>query len=783
MNGISVKQNPYVGLKPFDEENSVYFFGRDTDIRIAANNLRAANITVYYGASGVGKTSLINAGIIPYLRNVATASIMGGKPEFILVVLRDWVNDPVDSLRDRMRSAVEAAFEKVKEKEKLAFTKDDIEKEYARNKENRNLYKLLKNWNRLTKTNFLVILDQFEIFLSDTNSKSDFRTGAGSFGEEISKVLNSSDLPANFMISLRDDALSQLDFFRDRVPNLIKNTLRLEHLDHQSAKDAIVKPLERYNTDNEDSSFSITDELVKKLLEELKVGKINFEANFETESNQSRSNVLTDRIETPFLQLVMDRLWQEVKDKKEANEQIIELVTLENFKSVEEPNPVKNIVKTYLDEVMGSFTDMQKTAAAKFIHFTVSTSGAKRSSTIKDLFDYADKKVCESEVKSIMEALTGNDRRIFKRVENRADRRNPFYEVTHDAVVPAILSWRKREYEKIEQQEKLAEEESLRLDQEAKIKDQEKRLAEEQQLRSIQEKLLVEEQHSRLIQEELLVKEKQSRKRGRIYVTVIVALTLIIGIVGIVGVYNWSSQLEISQNQLINDQVQLEGNKKDLADNENQSSKVYKDIINKDIITYTSLIDILFGLRSENSSDVDKALKQLRTKAEKNELPEEYKDQIAKMLSDKKIAPLDPENLKKTQEIVKNSKSDNEPAIIFIQFQVEDDRSKARSLRKLFNNNGFIAPGIENVGEKPDIKQIQLRYFHDNDREVMNKVLAFLKNNSIPAVPLKIGGYENSPQVRPNQFELWFTSDGIPDIITTPNYKNSNSGAGAVTAN
>ncbi len=56
-----------------------------------------------------------------------------------------------------------------------------------------------------------------------------------------------------------------------------------------------------------------------------------------------------------------------------------------------------------------------------------------------------------------------------KRVENHVDKPHPFYEVTHDAVVPAILSWRKREFEKIEHQAKLEKEiqEKIKLEQKA----------------------------------------------------------------------------------------------------------------------------------------------------------------------------------------------------------------------------------------------------------------------------------------------------------------------------
>ena len=101
---------PYVGLTPFSEKDAEFFFGRTADIEIVATNLRAAPLTVFYGSSGVGKSSLLNAGVVPYLRRMSTASTPPGEPpEYLLVSLRDWANDPVQGLKNRIADAVSDA--------------------------------------------------------------------------------------------------------------------------------------------------------------------------------------------------------------------------------------------------------------------------------------------------------------------------------------------------------------------------------------------------------------------------------------------------------------------------------------------------------------------------------------------------------------------------------------------------------------------------------------------------------------------------------------------------
>src|ERR1022692_2700493 len=61
-------EHPWLGLHPFTEENQHYFFGRTAEIRDIFLRVREHPLTVLYGQSGLGKTSLLRAGLIPKLR-------------------------------------------------------------------------------------------------------------------------------------------------------------------------------------------------------------------------------------------------------------------------------------------------------------------------------------------------------------------------------------------------------------------------------------------------------------------------------------------------------------------------------------------------------------------------------------------------------------------------------------------------------------------------------------------------------------------------------------------
>ena len=58
---------PWLGLAHFTAEDREYFYGRDLEIRELTDRVRRAPLTLLYGVSGYGKSSLIGAGLIPAL--------------------------------------------------------------------------------------------------------------------------------------------------------------------------------------------------------------------------------------------------------------------------------------------------------------------------------------------------------------------------------------------------------------------------------------------------------------------------------------------------------------------------------------------------------------------------------------------------------------------------------------------------------------------------------------------------------------------------------------------
>lgn len=75
---------PYVGLQPFEEADRAFFFGRERDQRVIIANLLSSPLTILYGSSGVGKSSVLMAGVVPQLHRE--------RPRTPVVVFRNWVD-------------------------------------------------------------------------------------------------------------------------------------------------------------------------------------------------------------------------------------------------------------------------------------------------------------------------------------------------------------------------------------------------------------------------------------------------------------------------------------------------------------------------------------------------------------------------------------------------------------------------------------------------------------------------------------------------------------------
>src|SRR5262245_5402890 len=175
------QSTPLVGLVPYGESDAAYFFGRDVEKRVVGGNLRASALTLLYGASGVGKTSLLRAGVVHDLRGRRDTTVLvdSGRAPFTVCVFSGWRDDPLPGLMETIREATAEALDGA---------------ELPPWSRGADVAETLRGWTEKVRT-LLVILDQFEdYFLYHLEEE-----GPGTFAEEFPKVVNDENLRVHFL--------------------------------------------------------------------------------------------------------------------------------------------------------------------------------------------------------------------------------------------------------------------------------------------------------------------------------------------------------------------------------------------------------------------------------------------------------------------------------------------------------------------------------------------------------------------------------------------------------
>ena len=405
---VKHRDSPYFGLDYYEEKYGAWFFGRETEGDKVITNLRAARLTLLHAESGVGKSSLLRAGVAWRLRKLAADNLARrGTARSVPVVFSSWKDDPVPQLVDSIGKAIKPYLGEYPEPE-LPIDRLDAAIGVA---------------SRAVNANLFLMLDQFEeYFLYSGGEPTPER-----FADEFAACINRTDLRANFLISIREDAYAGLgDLFKGRIANVYGNYLHVDYLDRPSAEEAIRRPLSVYNSQPDVSEpVRIQDELVQAVLDEVRAygGGRDMDPGRPAVANGSAA-----RVSTPLLQLVMDTVWR--REHAEGSNEL-RLSTLQNLRGV------RMIVNTHLGKALNDLGSGGRQTAIDLLDHLVTPSGGKIAESVPDLAKRTGHS--EEQVGSVLKEL--DDSRIVRPVPAPPGQdpvRFRRYEIFHDVLAPAI---------------------------------------------------------------------------------------------------------------------------------------------------------------------------------------------------------------------------------------------------------------------------------------------------------------------------------------------------------
>lgn len=200
-----VPVRPYKFLDYYTENDAEIFFGREEESRIIASKILAHRTFILHGRSGVGKSSVIRAGVVPLLK----------KQGHQVFIVRSFI-DPLHQIRD----ALEPFMGSEGIKKQLTITD------------------LTRALDELQQTHpFIFVFDQFEEFfsiLSETNRRN--------FIRDIGKLWASESIAIRFVFVLREDLLAEMSQLKSTIPDIFHYEFRLKRLNMEQAAKAILEP-------------------------------------------------------------------------------------------------------------------------------------------------------------------------------------------------------------------------------------------------------------------------------------------------------------------------------------------------------------------------------------------------------------------------------------------------------------------------------------------------------------------------------------------------------------
>jgi len=195
---------PYKFLDYYTERDANLFFGREQEGEAICSQILARRAFILHGRSGVGKSSILRARLMPKLK-------AEGHLVFVIRSFTDPVHQMVNSLLEVFPS----------EESKPELDQLTQLKQLIRSVEGRQL---------------IFFLDQFEEFflLLSEDARSNFLTAA--------RELTRGDLPVRLVFALREDLLAEMSQLKTAIPEIFHHEYRLKRLNRAQAELAITGP-------------------------------------------------------------------------------------------------------------------------------------------------------------------------------------------------------------------------------------------------------------------------------------------------------------------------------------------------------------------------------------------------------------------------------------------------------------------------------------------------------------------------------------------------------------
>lgn len=577
-NKTEMKRDRYPGIRSFEAHEEHLFYGRDSETKALYEQVTVQDLVIVFAKSGIGKSSLLNAGLIPRLL----------RDDYYPIRIRLQKQAKKDG---SILSPLELVKQALNHYYKVALWQEFRPKGQAQPS---CLWEYLHACRFPNKTPVL-LFDQFEEFFNHNEAD------CTEFVRQLSDVLNlypPSDVtsylaniehpneaqtalysrpPIKVVLAIRSDRLFELNALSEYIPLVLQNRFELQPLQEHNAREAVQKPAQRIGKMFTTNAFKYQDEFLTEVLGSLSEGgKKSIESfqlqiicqKIETQVRKNQETQPSQVVDKSYIvqneQETIDQAIQRILNDY-YEDQIVDIQ--EDYAQDNELTQLLNNVRLFIEDKLIDTPSEEATAGRRTIYGGTPTLSKDRTKNTAILERLVEKRLIRKEILS--------DGRFY-------------YEITHDTLVEPILKSRAKR----KAIERRAAEEAARIAAEEAARKERARLEEAARL-----------------QAEELAEETRKRKRANL-LTAIAGITALISIVAcIFAVIQYQAANSARMQAVESEKVAEE--KRILAEqNEQKAKEKTSEALMKEAKNYLRIAE--GSLQVKDKTNYEIALRKLR---------------------------------------------------------------------------------------------------------------------------------------------------------------------------
>ena len=248
-----MNKNPFPGIRSFRADESHLFFGREQQVKEIISILSDRQFLAVIGSSGSGKSSLVQAGLIPTLKKLE----LNNSNQWTVTVFSPG-STPIINLATGLYNTLQTNKIKIEEFQ----TVNDIQSHLLSDKNA--LVEYIQIINKKTFNNHLIIVDQFEeIFrLRELTVEEELITETTTFINLMLRLVEDKEQPAYLVLTMRSDFIDDCTEFKGLNEIINNGSYLIPRMGESELRIAINGPIALFGKE-------ISEQLIDTLIDDL----------------------------------------------------------------------------------------------------------------------------------------------------------------------------------------------------------------------------------------------------------------------------------------------------------------------------------------------------------------------------------------------------------------------------------------------------------------------------------------------------------------------------------